>query len=121
MNLLRKWNRALKRRTRGQILVMLTILIPVLLGVVAMGVDITVFYWTWSRMQSAADAAVLAGAASLPDSPSLATAAAIAYAEANGMAASEIATPVVSADSLYIDHVDPAGSVLLRTRPRPGQ
>jgi Flp pilus assembly protein TadG len=102
MNLLRKWNLALKRRTRGQILVLLTILIPVLLGVVAMGVDITVFYWTWSRMQSAADAAVLAGAASLPDSPSLATAAAIAYAEANGMAASEIATPVVSADALSI-------------------
>ncbi|HSU91078.1 MAG TPA: TadE/TadG family type IV pilus assembly protein, partial [Sporolactobacillaceae bacterium] len=43
-----------KHRKRGQILVMLTILIPVLLGVVAMGVDITVFYWTWSRMQSAA-------------------------------------------------------------------
>jgi Flp pilus assembly protein TadG len=67
-----------------------------------MGVDITVFYWTWSRMQSAADAAVLAGAASLPDSPTLATAATIAYAEANGMAASEIATPVVSADALSI-------------------
>jgi hypothetical protein len=64
----------LKRRKRGQVLVMLAILIPVLLGVVAAGVDITVFYWTWSRMQSAADSAVLAGAASLPDSPSLAIA-----------------------------------------------
>ncbi len=81
---------------------MLTILIPVLLGVVAMGVDITVFYWTWSRMQSAADSAVLAGAASLPDSPSLAIAAATAYAEANGMIASEIATPTVAANNLSI-------------------
>jgi Flp pilus assembly protein TadG len=114
MNLLRKSNLAPeprgrvaqsiapKHRKRGQILVMLTILIPVLLGVVAMGVDITVFYWTWSRMQSAADAAVLAGAASLPDSPSLAIAAATAYAKANGMVASEIATPVVSSNNLSI-------------------
>ncbi len=91
-----------KHRKRGQVLVMLTILIPVLLGVVAMGVDITVFYWTWSRMQSAADASVLAGAASLPDSPSLAIAAATAYAKANGMIASEITTPVVAANNLSI-------------------
>ncbi len=114
MDLLRKSNLAQERggrvtqsiapkhRKRGQILVMLTILIPVLLGVVAMGVDITVFYWTWSRMQSAADAAVLAGAASLPDSPSLAIAAATAYAKANGMVASEIATPVVAVNDLSI-------------------
>jgi len=91
-----------KYRKRGQILVMLAILIPVLLGVVAMGVDITVFYWTWSRMQSAADASVLAGSASLPGSPSLAIAAATAYAKANGMVASEITTPVVAANDLSI-------------------
>lgn len=81
---------------------MLTVLIPVLLGVVAMSVDITVFYWTWSRVQSAADSAVLAGAASLPDSPSLAIAAATAYAKTNGMIASEIATPTVAANNLSI-------------------
>ena len=91
-----------KHRKRGQVLVMLTILIPVLLGVVAMGVDITVFYWTWSRMQNAADASVLAGAASLPDSPSLAIAAATSYAKSNGMIASEITTPVVAANDLSI-------------------
>jgi Flp pilus assembly protein TadG len=91
-----------KHRRRGQVLVMLTILIPVLLGVVAMGVDITVFYWTWSRMQSAADSSVLAGAASLPDSPSLAIAAATAYAKSNGMTSSEITTPVVTANDLSI-------------------
>jgi Flp pilus assembly protein TadG len=87
---------------RGQILVMLTILIPVLLGVVAMGVDITVFYWTWAEMHAAADAAVLAGSASLPDSPSLASAAAITYAKSNGMIASEIAAPTVAGDKLSI-------------------
>jgi Flp pilus assembly protein TadG len=95
---------AFERRlaARGQILVMLTILIPVLLGVVAMGVDITVFYWTWAKMHAAADAAVLAGAASLPDSPTLAIAAARTYAQSDGMAAGEIATPVVAADKLSI-------------------
>jgi Flp pilus assembly protein TadG len=87
---------------RGQILVMLTILIPVMLGVVAMGVDITVFYWTWAEMHAAADAAVLAGAASLPDSPTLAIAATKTYAQNNGMVASEIASPVVAADKLSI-------------------
>jgi Flp pilus assembly protein TadG len=92
----------LKSHVRGQMLVMLTILIPVLLGVVAMGVDISVFYWTWSRMQSAADASVLAGSTSLPNSPTLASAATIAYAKTNGMIASEIATPVVAADKLSI-------------------
>ena len=81
---------------------MLTVLIPVLLGVVAMGVDITVFYWTWSRVQSAADSAVLAGAASLPDSPSLALAAATTYAESNGMIASEITSLTVAANDLSI-------------------
>jgi len=91
-----------KRRKRGQVLVMLTVLIPVLLGVVAMGVDITVFYWTWSRVQSAADSAVLAGAASLPDSPSLALAAATTYAESNGMIASEITSLTVAANDLSI-------------------
>lgn len=85
-----------KRRSGGQVLVMLTIFIPILLGVVAMSVDISVFDWNWSRMQAAADCAVLAGAASLPDSPSLAIAAATTYAESNGMTASEITTPTVA-------------------------
>ena len=83
-------------------LVILTILIPVLLGVVAMAVDISTFDWTWSRMQSAADAAVLAGASSLPTSPSRAIATATAYAITDGMVAAEVSTPVVAADNLSI-------------------
>jgi Flp pilus assembly protein TadG len=92
----------LKRAKRGQILVILSILIPVMLGVVAMGVDITVFYWTWSRMQSAADSAVLAGASNLPTSPSRAIATATAYAQTDGMLASEVTTPTVAVDDLSI-------------------
>jgi len=92
----------LKRAKRGQMLVILTILIPVLLGVVAMAVDISTFDWTWSRMQSAADAAVLAGASNLPTSPSRAIATATAYAITDGMVAAEVSTPVVAADNLSI-------------------
>jgi Flp pilus assembly protein TadG len=83
-------------------LVILTILIPVLLGVVAMAVDISTFDWTWSRMQSAADAAVLAGASNLPTSPSRAIATATTYAVTDGMVAAEVSTPVVAADNLSI-------------------
>jgi Flp pilus assembly protein TadG len=48
----------LKRAGRGQILVILSVLVPIMLGVVAMAVDISTFDWTWARMQAAADAAV---------------------------------------------------------------
>src|SRR5260370_27845359 len=92
----------LKRAKRGQILVILTILIPVLLGVVAMAVDISTFDWTWARMQSAADAAVLAGASNLPTSPSRAKATATAYAITNGMVAEEVTAPTVPVDGLSI-------------------
>lgn len=83
-------------------LVILTILIPVMLGVVAMAVDISTFDWTWSRMQSAADAAALAGASNLPTSPSRAIATATSYALTNGMVSAEVSTPVVAADNLSI-------------------
>jgi Flp pilus assembly protein TadG len=92
----------LKSVKRGQVLVILTILIPVMLGVVAMAVDISTFDWTWSRMQSAADAAVLAGASNLPTSPSRAMATATSYATTNGMVAAEITTPTVAVDNLSI-------------------
>src|SRR5260370_41598210 len=92
----------MKRAKRGQMLVILTILIPVLLGVVAMAVDISTFDWTWARMQSAADAAVLAGASNLPTSPSRAKATATAYAITNGMVAGEVTAPTVPVDGLSI-------------------
>src|SRR6267378_5913033 len=95
-------NTMLKRAGRGQMLVILTILIPVLLGVVAMAVDISTFDWTWSRMQSAADAAALAGASNLPTSPSRAISTASAYAVTDGMLAGEVSTPIVAADNLSI-------------------
>ncbi|HSU91077.1 MAG TPA: pilus assembly protein TadG-related protein [Sporolactobacillaceae bacterium] len=93
-------NALLKRAGRGQIFVILAVLIPVLLGVVAMAVDISTFDWTWSRMQAAADAAVLAGCSNLPTSPSRAIATATAYAQTDGMLSTEVSTPTVAADNL---------------------
>src|ERR1700687_3077204 len=100
--LLKRAERGLKRAERGQMLIILTILIPVMLGVVAMAVDISTFDWTWSRMQSSADAAALAGCSILPTSPSRAIATATAYAVTNGMLASEVSTTTVAADNLSI-------------------
>jgi len=82
--------------------VMLAIFLPILLGLAALGIDVAVFYFTMTKMQSAADASVLAGASSLPGAPAQARTVTIAYATTNGMIASEIATPVVAADNLSI-------------------
>jgi hypothetical protein len=67
-----------------------------------MAVDISTFDWTWARMQSAADATVLAGASNLPTSPSRAKATATAYAITNGMLAAEVTAPTVPVDGLSI-------------------
>ena len=42
-----------------------TIVLPVLLGVMALGVDFALIYFNWSMVQKAADAAALAGASQL--------------------------------------------------------
>ncbi len=42
-----------------------TIVLPVLLGVMALGVDFALIYLNWSMVQKAADAAALAGASQL--------------------------------------------------------
>lgn len=81
---------------------MLAIFLPILLGLAALGIDVAVFYFTMTKMQSAADASVLAGASSLPGSPAQARTVTIAYAKTDGMIASEIATPVVAPDALSI-------------------
>jgi Flp pilus assembly protein TadG len=51
-----------KRRDGGQILVILALAIAALLGVAALGIDAFYMYWNKNRLQSATDAAALAGA-----------------------------------------------------------
>jgi len=51
--------------SRGQLLVLFTLILPVLLGVMALGADFSVIYFNWTIVQKAADAAALAGASQL--------------------------------------------------------
>jgi len=51
--------------SRGQLLVLFTLILPVLLGVMALGADFSVIYFNWTVVQKAADAAALAGASQL--------------------------------------------------------
>jgi Flp pilus assembly protein TadG len=73
------------RRSTGQIIVLLVVVLPVLLGAVMLGADFAVLYYNWSVLQKAADSAALAGAAYLPGNPELATSVANNYAEMNGV------------------------------------
>ena len=56
---------ARSRFSKGQMLALFTIVLPVLLGVMALGADFAVIYLNWSMVQKAADAAALAGASQL--------------------------------------------------------
>ena len=56
---------ARSRFAKGQIVALFTIILPVLLGVMALGADFSIIYFNWSMVQKAADAAALAGASQL--------------------------------------------------------
>ncbi len=77
-------------------------MLPVLLGAVALGTDVSVFYFNWVQMQKAADSAALAGANYLPDNPSVATTTANRFALSNGVKAGEIVSTSVAGDNLSI-------------------
>ena len=55
----------LKKQTRGSILIMVVIVIPILLGIVSLAVDLGNVFMVRSQMQNAADAASLAAAGRL--------------------------------------------------------
>jgi Flp pilus assembly protein TadG len=87
---------------RGQMMPLLALLIPVLMGAVALGVDISIFYFNWGRLQNAADASALAGASYLPGNPTQAVSTAKTYAGLNGVAAGEITSVVTAAGNQSI-------------------
>ena len=68
---------------RGQMLVMLTLLLPVMLGFVALTMDVGLALLERTNLQNAVDAAALAAAQELPDSEA-ARAVAEQYLETNG-------------------------------------
>ena len=92
----------MRRNSPGQTVVLVALMIPVLLGAVALGTDVSVFYFNWVQLQKAADSAALAGANYLPDNPSQAQAAATQFAESNGIKASEIVSTTLGANDLSI-------------------
>jgi Flp pilus assembly protein TadG len=53
------------RFSKGQMLVVFTLVLPVLLGAMALGADFAIIYLHWTIVQKAADAAALAGASQL--------------------------------------------------------
>lgn len=79
-------------------LVIITVLLPVLLGALALGVDVSIFYFEWAQLQKAADASALAGAGYLPGNPDRAIETAESYAEMNGVTGGEIVS-VTTGDS----------------------
>jgi Flp pilus assembly protein TadG len=53
------------RSPKGQMAVLFTLVLPVLLGVMCLGSDFAIIYFNWAVVQKAADAAALAGASQL--------------------------------------------------------
>ena len=69
----------------GQVLIVFVLGLAVLMGFVAMSVDVGLILQERRHLQNAADAAALAGAQELPGSPAAAVALAQQYAEAHGV------------------------------------
>ncbi len=92
----------MRRCNRGQTVVILALIIPALLGVIALGTDVSVFYFNWVQLQKAADAAAIGGANYLPDNPSAAQTAATQLALSNGIKSAEIVSNSVATNDLSI-------------------
>ena len=73
-----------RKREDGQAVVLMVLALAVLLGMCAMVLDVGSWYRTQRRLQGTADAAALAGAQQLPDTPSAAQTMALSYANQNG-------------------------------------
>jgi hypothetical protein len=76
--------------------------LPALLGSAAMGTDVTLLYYNWSILRKGVDAAVLAGAAYLPNQPSSAISTATSFGTKNGIQASDTVAISLSADDKSI-------------------
>lgn len=72
------------RNESGQSVVLLVLFLFVAIGLVGAVLDVGAWFRSDRQTQSTADAAALAGAQELPDSPGLASAKALDYANANG-------------------------------------
>jgi Flp pilus assembly protein TadG len=92
-------NQYVSRRRSGQLIVVLALALPALLGAMALATDVAVLYYNWHLLQGAADSAALAGASYLPSYPALAVSNATTFAQRNGIATGEITSITISSDS----------------------
>ncbi len=81
---------------RGQVLILFVLALGVLMGMVAMSIDVGMILHERRSVQNAADAAALAGVPELPDSPGAAEAKALEWAENNGYTSENGATITVN-------------------------
>ena len=84
------------RREGGQMLILFVLMLGVLMGFVALSIDVGMILHERRSQQNAADAAALAAVADLPDSPSAAIAAAYDWANRNGYSSADGATVTVN-------------------------
>src|SRR5579863_581534 len=88
----------LNGKRRGQGLLLMVATLPVVVGSLALVLDVGTIYFNQIEMQAASDSAVLAGGDYLPSYPDQAISTARSYAEMNGLAASEITSIQVTSD-----------------------
>src|SRR5437588_7568169 len=79
-----------KAKSRGQTLVLFSMALPVVCGIMGLTVDCAYLYFTYTRMQTAADASAISGAYYLPGQPSKAIQTAKDYARSNEIQTNEI-------------------------------
>ena len=72
------------RNERGQVIVLTVIALATLLGMGALVLDVGAWFHEKRQLQATADAAALAGAQALPDTPGTAQTMAVTYADQNG-------------------------------------
>jgi hypothetical protein len=109
----RRWKPSV-RSERGQVVVLMTAFLPVLLGGAAMVLDVGSWYRADKAAQAAADASALAGAQGLQAGTDVAVALAEEYAAKNGGGELEIsfATRVVPNDVIKVTVTRPAPGFL---------
>jgi hypothetical protein len=93
------WKRLSQGNRRGQSLLLIVAALPVIVGSLALVLDVANLYFNQLEMQCASDSAVLAGGEYLPSYPSQAISTATSYAETNGLKASEIISVTVTPDN----------------------
>jgi hypothetical protein len=93
------WKRLSQGKRRGQSMLVIVAALPVIVGSLALVLDVANLYFNQLQMQCASDSGVLAGGAYLPSYPSQAISTATDYAEKNGLAASEIISVTVTPDN----------------------